>query len=232
MKYNSFVFLLYAILIVAPAGLSCASQEAPKTNRPPIISAISGTTDWSPNIEDQLICSAYDPDGDTLTYRWSADNGTIKGNGERITWLSPSAMGKYKISVTVTDSKGLESTLVKDVKVYINADGTITPDAPVVLKLTLSAKEPVTASKRIRIWTSSPVECRVEGADTKKLKYTWTSSNGKLQAKGLAEGTASSVTWIAPGAAGEYTLDVAVTDESGNEARGTVKFDVFCCGNY
>lgn len=232
MKHKITVFLIIAILLITASCQVANSQATPQQNRPPKITGITGSSDWSPNTEDQLICSAYDPDGDTLTYHWSADNGTIKGSGERITWLSPSAMGKYKITVTVTDSKGLEATMSKDIKVYINEDGSITPDAPVVLKLSLPAKEPVVASKRIRIWTSSPVECRVEGADIKKLKYTWTPSNGKLQAKGLTEGTASSVTWIAPGVGGEATLDVVVTDESGNEARGTVKFDVFCCGNY
>lgn len=232
MKYNNLIYLAAAISIVALAGLSCASQAAPQPNRPPMISGITGATDWSPNVEDEFICNASDPDGDTLTYRWSADDGTITGAGERITWRSPSAMGKYQITVTVTDSKGLEATMAKDVRVNINADGSTTPDAPVVLNLKVPAKDPVTASKRVRIWTSSTVECRVEGNDVKKLKYTWTPSNGKLQAEGLAEGTASSVTWIAPGAGGEYTLDVVVTDESGNEAKGTVKFDVFCCGNY
>jgi hypothetical protein len=71
----------------------------------------------------------------------------------------------------------------------------------------------------------------VDGANPQDLKYAWTASNGKIQGKGLNEGTASQVAWIAPGAAGDYTLDVVVTDSRGNQARGTVNFKVFCCGN-
>lgn len=217
-------------MAVAVGGLSCSSPT-PQQNNPPLITQITGPTDWAPGAEGQIECLASDPDGDELTYRWTADNGTIKGQGNTITWVAPETMGKYEIAVTVTDSKGLETSMLKEVRVSINADGTVTPDAPVVLNLTLPSQEVVTASKRIRIWTSSPVECRVEGTGTQKLTYTWTPSAGKLQAKGLAEGTASKVTWIAPGAGGDYTLDVVVRDENGNEAKGRVDFNVFCCGN-
>ena len=229
MKLYRIVFIVTA-MAVATAVLSCSSP-APRPNRPPVISQIAGSTDWSPGTEDQVACLASDPDGDELTYRWTADNGTIRGEGDKITWVAPDKMGKYNITVTVTDSKGLETSVTKEVRVSMNADGTITPDAPVVLNLTLPSQEVVTAAKRIRIWTSSPVECRVEGAEGKKLIYKWTTSAGKLQAKGLDDGTASRVTWIAPGAGGDYTLDVVVTDENGNSARGRVNFNVFCCGN-
>lgn len=229
MKLYRIVFIVTA-MAVATAVLSCSSP-APRPNRPPVISQIVGPTDWSPGTEDQVACLASDPDGDELTYRWTADNGTIRGEGDKITWVAPDKMGKYNITVTVTDSKGLETSVTKEVRVSMNADGTITPDAPVVLNLTLPSQEVVTAAKRIRIWTSSPVECRVEGAEGKKLIYKWTTSAGKLQAKGLDDGTASRVTWIAPGAGGDYTLDVIVADESGNEAKGRVNFNVFCCGN-
>jgi hypothetical protein len=231
MKYSRVLPIILSIIAVITAGLSCTAPAANQPNRPPVIDQIIGSTDWSPSVEGQLTCLASDPDGDKLTYSWSADNGTITGQGDKVSWVSPAGMGKYNITVKVTDSKGLEATMVKEVKVFINADGTITPDAPIVLNITLPSKDVVTAAKRIRIWTSSAIECRVEGADSSKLKYTWTPSNGKLQARGLAEGTASKVTWIAPGVAGDFTLDVVVTDNSGNEARGTVNFKVFCCGN-
>lgn len=232
MKINSVLILtiITAIVALAVAGLSCTTP-APAANRPPVITQINGASNWSAAYESQLACNASDPDGDKLTYHWTADNGTIKGEGERISWTSPAEMGKYTVTVIVSDGKGGETSMSKEITVSMNSDGSITPDAPVVLNMTLSSKETVTGSKRVRIWTSSPVECRVEGVDTTKLKYTWTSSSGKLQARGLTEGTASKVTWIAPGAAGDFTLDVVVTDDNGNEAKGTVNFKVFCCGN-
>jgi hypothetical protein len=108
----------------------------------------------------------------------------------------------------------------------------LNPDAPVVLKMSLPSSETVTGAKRVRSWLNSRIECIVEGTDTENLKYSWTYSNGTLRAgKGLSleGGTAGVVDWMAPGAGGDYTVNVKVTDGHGNEARGQVSFKVVCC---
>jgi hypothetical protein len=100
--------------------------------------------------------------------------------------------------------------------------------------MSLPSKEVVTGAKRVRIWTASPIECIVENVNAKDLKFTWSAASGKLQAgrgMNLSDGTASKVNWIAPGVGGDFTVNVVVTDGSGNEAKGAVNFDVFCCGN-
>ena len=212
------------------ASVSCMFQQKPP-NRPPVIDQLQCSTDWLPSTEGQLLVTATDPDKDQLTYSWLADNGTLKADGNTATWTSPAAMGKYQITVIVNDGNGHEVRMVKDVKVIMNADGTQTPDPPVMLKMALPSTEVATGAKRIRIWTSATVQCVVDGANPQDLKYTWTASNGKLQAKGLSDGTASLVTWIAPGVAGDYTVDIVATDSKGNQAKGTASFKVFCCGN-
>ena len=108
----------------------------------------------------------------------------------------------------------------------------LNPDAPVVLKMSLPSSETVTGAKRVRSWLNSRIECIVEGTDTESLKYSWTYANGTLRAgKGLSleDGTARVVDWMAPGAGGDYTVNVKVTDGHGNEARGQVSFKVVCC---
>lgn len=175
---------------------------------------------------------ASDPDGDKLSYTWMADNGTLSGEGDAVSWTSPGEMGKYKITVIVKDGRGGEAHGTKDVKVIVNADGSLTPDPPVVLKMSIPSSEIAAASKRVYIWTSSPIECVVTGADSKDLKFAWTASNGRLQGKGLNEGAANKVTWMAPGVGGDFTVDVVAADSRGNQVTGTVKFKVYCCGNY
>jgi len=141
-------------------------------------------------------------------------------------------MGKYNISVTVMDGKGGEVKQVYAVTVVMNSDGSISQDAPVILKMSLPSKETITGGKKMRIWTAYPIECIVDSPNAKNLKYTWTSVSGRFQAgKGLSldGGTASKVNWIAPGAGGDYTVNVSVTDGSGNEAKGQVDFQVICC---
>ena len=233
--------LTTVILISVSGGVSCAvptpppaTEPEPQGNRQPLIQQINGSSDWSPLTEGQFTCIAIDPDGDEMTYTWTADNGTISGDGATVTWISPATMGKYTVTVEVSDGKGGEAIAVQEARVVINADGSVSPDAPVVLKMPVPSMEVVTGAKRMRIWTASPIECLIEGADAKNLKFTWSAASGKLQAaKGmnLSDGTASRVNWIAPGVGGDFTVDVVVTDGSGNEAKGTVNFEVFCCGN-
>lgn len=224
--------VLFCLLAIMSACAAPQTTQKPQGNRPPLIEQIEGLTDWSPETTGQFTVVASDPDGDKMAYNWLADNGTLQVNGKSATWTSPATMGKYKITVVVNDGHGGETHGEKEVTVAINSDGSQTPDAPVALKLSIPSSEAVTSSKRVRIWTASAVECIVTGTDSKSLNFAWTTSNGKLQAKGLSEGTASKVTWIAPGVAGNYTVDVVVSDSQGNQAKGSVTFSVFCCGNY
>jgi len=224
-----------SLIISLFLNLSCSAPAAPQEpppNRAPIIQSLYGAKEWVPQSDGPFSCKASDPDSDNLTYTWTADNGTIKGGGPDVTWTSPSSMGKYNISVTVSDGKGGETKAAQEARVLINADGSISADAPVILKMALPAKETVTGAKRMRIWTASPIECLVESTNAGTLKYIWTAASGRFQAgKGLSleGGTASRVNWIAPGAGGDYTVNVTVTDSTGNEAKGQVNFKVICC---
>ena len=144
--------LLTAITILAPAFLtaSCTAPtsplpaQSPPANRAPIIQSINGSTDWGPQADGDFTCLASDPDSDNLTYTWTADNGTIKGNGASAIWTSPPWTGKYHITVTVIDGKGGEAKAVQEVRVAINTDGSMSQDAPAVLKMSLPSQETVT----------------------------------------------------------------------------------------
>ncbi|MFA5064483.1 MAG: PKD domain-containing protein [Dehalococcoidia bacterium] len=220
--------------LVAPCIIASCAAPAPtsQVNRAPVIQRIIGASEWAPEAEGQFSCIATDEDGDVLTYKWIADNGTVTGNGATVTWISPATMGKYDITVTVSDDKGGQATAVHEVKVIVNADGSASVDAPVVLKMSLPSQEVVTAAKRMRIWTASAIECVIEGAEAQDLRFKWSATSGKLQAAAgmnINDGTASKVNWIAPGVGGDFKVDVIVSDSSGNEAKGTVNFEVFCC---
>ncbi|HMO38520.1 MAG TPA: T9SS type A sorting domain-containing protein [Saprospiraceae bacterium] len=67
----------------------------------------------------QLFCEAIDANNDPLTYTWSAEGGSFVGIGNTVSWTAPASEGTIKISVLVTDDKGLSATaaitvLVKD----------------------------------------------------------------------------------------------------------------------
>jgi outer membrane protein OmpA-like peptidoglycan-associated protein len=54
-----------------------------------------------------VTADAQDPDGDTLTYRWSAPAGTFQNGADRQTvWTAPQQEGAVPATVTVSDGKG------------------------------------------------------------------------------------------------------------------------------
>ena len=54
----------------------------------------------------EIECSASDPEGDELSYEWTADGGNISGESTVITWTAPKNGGKVTVTVTVSDSRG------------------------------------------------------------------------------------------------------------------------------
>ena len=80
-------------------------------NNPPVINSL--TTDC-PRVKQAgtgtITCEASDPDGDELTYSWSAERGNISGEGGEVTWVAPSEYGTFIITLTVTDGRGGEAT--------------------------------------------------------------------------------------------------------------------------
>jgi opacity protein-like surface antigen len=88
---------------------SCAADitVAEKPNHPPVISC---TTDRSPILPGErtgITATASDPDGDPLTYSYSATGGQIVGSGRKVefdsTGLQP---GSYAVKCSVSDGRG------------------------------------------------------------------------------------------------------------------------------
>ncbi len=80
-------------------------------SHPPVIEELYAT----PNVvelggEATLTCEANDPDGDTLTYAWSSEAGTIEGEGAVVTWQAPNQRGSYTITCEVEDPFGMTTS--------------------------------------------------------------------------------------------------------------------------
>ncbi|MCD6216633.1 PKD domain-containing protein [bacterium] len=62
--------------------------------------------------------TAHDPDGDELSYDWSASGGSFQSiNSNIAVWIAPLTTGNYSITITVDDSNGGEDEIVIPVEV-------------------------------------------------------------------------------------------------------------------
>jgi outer membrane protein OmpA-like peptidoglycan-associated protein len=80
---------------------------APPANRPPTVVARCEPCTVEVGKASTVTADASDPDGDTLTYRWSAPTGSLTNPAVRQTpWTAPMQEGPVQLTVQVNDGKG------------------------------------------------------------------------------------------------------------------------------
>lgn len=89
--------------VQAPAP---AAPTAP-ANRPPTVQAQCDPCTVDVGGRSTLTATGSDPDGDTLTYRWTVESGSLGAPGERVTpWTASQQEGPVRATVTADDGKG------------------------------------------------------------------------------------------------------------------------------
>ena len=148
-----------------------------------------------------VYATATDPEGGTITYKWSSDKGTITGTGAKVIYHPTTTVGYTHIQLIISDVRGNSDTadlkisvvgkinyppVVSDIKkniVYTTTGGTI--------QLTSIATDP--------------------NNDT--LTYTWTADGGTFS------GSDKIVIWTAPANEGVYHITSKVTDPGNLSAQ-------------
>jgi hypothetical protein len=195
------------LIILAAAVLFSASSCTTPTNHQPIITSLETEAEWTiPLGSLQVTCIASDPDGDELSYDWSASAGEVSGDGDTVTWVAPATEGSYGVAVTVSDGRGGEVMDYVTIAVRTN-------NAPTIAGLIADAD-----------WTtpsgSVQVTCTASDLDGDELSYDWSASGGDIS------GTGAVVNWTAPQEVGTYNVTVMVTDGYGGEATRSVSLGV------
>ncbi len=84
------------------------------SNRPPVINSLTRTPEGTVDNGQAVVLavSASDEDGDTLSYSWSADQGSFNAsNSASVTWSAPTVgSGTAMLTVVVADGKGGEAS--------------------------------------------------------------------------------------------------------------------------
>jgi peptidoglycan-associated lipoprotein len=78
-----------------------------QVNHPPTVKARCEPCIVEVGKSSTVTADAQDPDGDTLTYKWSAPSGSFQNPNDRQTlWTAPMQEGTVPVTVTVDDGKG------------------------------------------------------------------------------------------------------------------------------
>ena len=110
----------YTFVHIEAGQTTSATLTMQSTNEPPLIQGLTADPqDVGPAGSSAVTCDASDPDGDSLTYQWSASGGTTTGAGSAITWTAPDSTGSYTITCTANDGHG--GTASETVTVYVSA---------------------------------------------------------------------------------------------------------------
>lgn len=213
--------LLTALLILGaclPKQQQPTPPPEPPKNQSPAIQSLTAEPIANPAGKYQVVCTASDPEGDTLEYWWTADGGMIEGTGNSITWTAPEAGGAYNVKVMVRDNKGAEANQ----SVAITA-ASRKNDPPRIVKMTIDNKDAQDVNQ-VKIWLTANIYCVAEDPEGGKLTYMWSATGGEIKGEGAI------VQWIAPGLSSDHIIKVRVIDDRGAEAESTLNFHVKCCG--
>jgi peptidoglycan-associated lipoprotein len=84
---------------------------APPPNRGPTVSVSCNPCSVEPGRTSNLTASGTDPDGDPLTYQWTAPQGTFNNpSAPNTVWTAPNQEGSVPVTVTARDSRGATAT--------------------------------------------------------------------------------------------------------------------------
>jgi hypothetical protein len=97
------------LLPIAICGLTGCEElsKLVQPNQPPIVDRVFALRDrLFPADTTTVQVQARDPENASLSYRWSAEGGTLSSTtGPQVIWTAPAVAGNYKVSVKVRDDK-------------------------------------------------------------------------------------------------------------------------------
>jgi len=218
MNRNRWLGIIALVMGAVLLSVSCTTP----VNRWPTITSLEAEGEWiTPMGGIQVTCTAFDADGDELSYEWTTTGGQISGTGAVITWIAPEEVGMYDITVVVRDGQGGEAT---GLLTLVASNG----PPPTIQSLAVTAKEPkylkeTATGYKVGKTQEYYIECIASGMS--ELAYQWLCSGGEISGEG------SLGTWIAPDTSGDATVTVKVSDNVGNWVRKSVAFKVVSCSS-
>jgi hypothetical protein len=212
------------IMVIVTAMMFLAPSCTTPTNSRPVITSLEAEPEEVITLGScQITCNASDPDGDALSYEWTATGGNISGIGAVVNWTAPQEVGTYNITVVVKDGYGGQD--IRFVPLIVK----LAP--PSIENLIVTAQEPkyLKASGTVGcdydVWKTKVyyIEC-VASNTSGELVYDWSCDGGEVS------GWGSNITWTAPSKIlVNITVTVIVSDTAGNRVSKNIVFHIPSC---
>jgi len=204
-----------------------------KDNHFPFVDDLSADCDWVRPGEDCAVhCVASDIDGDTLTYAWSTDAGTVSGEGTDVTWTAPDVEGDFAVRVVVSDGYGGERSASTVIKTAVDQPLVVTDmvvtmlDEPEYLKF---------YNERFKILKGRTCLIRCVVNDPLRIvSYEW-SDGGPVcifpvgSERFVFESAPNEIRWTAPREESGFEVTVVARDADGHYAEKTITINVATC---
>ncbi|MCF8224750.1 MAG: T9SS type A sorting domain-containing protein [Bacteroidales bacterium] len=163
-------------------------------NHPPRIKSLAAAdTLVLTNSDVTVYCTADDPDGDPLQYKWSAGNGQWTSENT-FSWPVPETPGNYLVSCIVKDAGELTDTMYLDLQAVERITAW-----PAIVKIAAE-------NRKLHPGSSVDLWCEASDINDDPLQYRWTANQGAFQGEGAA------VSWNAPDQEGIFTIWCEVTN--------------------
>ncbi|HEX9759837.1 MAG TPA: PKD domain-containing protein, partial [Candidatus Acidoferrales bacterium] len=188
-------------------GTTHWAEEPPPPNREPTAACSADKTSVyvGSNETVRVTARASDPDGDPLTYTWTANGGRIDGTGSEVTWNSANVQqGLYNVAARVDDGRGGVANCAVDIRVEPR------PNRPPTLSCSAD-RSTVLVGERVRITATA------SDPDGDNLNYTWRTNGGQIVGSGTSVQLDTS--GVAPG---RYAVTGRVEDGRGGANDCTV----------
>lgn len=184
---------------------------APAPHLPPVAACSANPTSIFAGSGDTVAIhvNASSPQGDPLTYSYTATGGTVDGTGPDVRWVSTGvAVGSYTVTSAVNDGKGGTASCATDIRVEER------PNRPPTATLSVE-RSPILPGEH------TGVICTGSDPDGDPLTYSYSASGGQIT------GTGSNATFDATGLQpGSYTVKCTVNDGRGGTADATGNVEV------